>query len=272
MLKLILFAEILSTVLLLGCGTVQVNPGEEAVLTYKPYFWGKGGVDPQPISTGRITVWPSTDATIVNIKPDQYAEEFKDMMTKDDIPIQFSAFIQTRVLNSPVLVEKWGLNWYEKNVKEPFRSIIRDLCKEYSMNELVSSVVVSNKISTESKKRILDIVAKKGIPIEISMVVFGKVSPTGEVMAAITATASQQQRQLTEQERMKTEQFRKGAETERARADKAYVAAMGLSPDLFVKLEGIKSFEKAVDKCAGSQNCTLVIVPPNATISLPNGK
>ena len=38
-----------------------VNAGEEGVITYKPWIFGHGGVDPEPIATGLVwTVW-STD-------------------------------------------------------------------------------------------------------------------------------------------------------------------------------------------------------------------
>jgi len=258
--------------LFFACASVQVDPGQEAVLTDKPYFFGHNGVRPQPVGTGRAWVWYSTDATMVDIKPVQYSEEFKDMMSKDDVPMRFSTFLQTRALNTPQLIEKWGPDWYEKNVKEPYRSIVRNLCAEYSMQELVSRAAVDMTMGEEAKSQIEDIIKKKGIPVEIQMSVIGKISPRDEVMAAITATATQQQMQLTEQERMKTQQFRQGAETERAKADSAYMAAMGLSPDLFVKLEGIKSFERAVDACSSSRNCTLMLVPPNASAVLPNGK
>jgi regulator of protease activity HflC (stomatin/prohibitin superfamily) len=255
-----------------SCVSIQVDPGQEAVLTDKPYFFGHGGVQPKAVSTGRIWVWASTEATLVDVKPVQYSEEFKDMMTKDDVPIRFGTFLQTRALDTPRLVEKWGPDWYEKNVKEPYRSIVRNLCKEYSMQELVSSVAVDLRMSEEAKKQVEEIIRQKGIPVEIQMSVIGKISPREEVMTAITATATQQQLQLTEQERRKTQQFRQGAETERAKADNAYMAAMGLSPDLFVKLEGIKTFERAVEACAGSKNCTLLLVPPNTSLILPNGK
>lgn len=41
-----------------GCSYTSVDAGEEAVLIYKPYFFGHGGVDPTPVKTGATwTAW-----------------------------------------------------------------------------------------------------------------------------------------------------------------------------------------------------------------------
>jgi invasion protein IalB len=90
-------------------------------------------------------------------------------------------------------------------------------------------------------------------------------------MTAITATATQQQLQNTERQRALAQEIRKNAEVKRAEADNAYRQAMGLSPDLFVKLEGIKAYTLSVEECSRSKSCTLMIVPPNVSPVLHSG-
>ncbi len=255
-----------------ACHAVSIDPGEEAVLTDKPYFFGHGGVNPAPLGTGLTWVWWSTDATLLDIKPVQYDEAFGDMMSKDNVPVHFNVYIKTKVKNSPSLVERFGPNWYAMNVKEPFRTVVRNLCKKYDMNQLVSSTEANMAMAEEAKKEIIALISTTGIPVEVLTVTVGRIIPTQEVMTAITATATQQQLQNTERQRALAQEIRKNAETKRAEADNAYRQAMGLSPDLFVKLEGIKAFSTAVEDCAKSKGCTLMIVPPNVGTNLQAGK
>lgn len=257
---------------LAGCHAVSIDPGEEAVLTDRPYVFGHGGVRSEPLQTGLTWVWWSTDATLVNVKPVQYDEQFGDMMSKDNVPVHFNVYIKTRVKNSPLLVEKFGPAWYTMNVKEPFRTVVRNLCKKYDMNQLVSSTEVNMAMAEESKKEIIEIVKATGIPVEIQAVTIGRIIPTQEVMTAITATATQQQLQNTERQRALAQEIRKNAEVKRAEADNAYRLAMGLSPDLFVQLEGVKAFSGAVEHCSKAPNCTLMLVPPNIGATLKTGK
>ncbi len=255
-----------------ACHAVSIGPGENAVLTDRPYFFGHGGVRQEPAGTGLTWAWWSTDATLIDVKPVQYDELFNDMMSKDNVPVHFNVYIKTQIRNSPQLVEKFGPNWYTMNVKEPFRTVVRNLCKKYDMNQLVSSTEANEAMALEAKKEIIAIITASQIPVDVMSVTVGRIIPTNEVMTAITATATQQQLQNTERQRALAQEIRKAAEIKRAEADNAYRMAMGLSPDLFVQLEGIKAFSGAVENCSKSPNCTLMIVPPNVGTNLRAGK
>ena len=43
-----------------SCVNVAPDAGEEAVLIHKPYIFGHGGVDDEPVETGRKYTWIST--------------------------------------------------------------------------------------------------------------------------------------------------------------------------------------------------------------------
>ena len=64
----------------IGCiSPSTVDAGEEGVLIYKPWIFGHGGVDKNPLTTGLTwTVW-STEVERYNIKPMKATEEFKDI-------------------------------------------------------------------------------------------------------------------------------------------------------------------------------------------------
>jgi regulator of protease activity HflC (stomatin/prohibitin superfamily) len=273
----ILFWIFIALLLTIGsCVTanrVKVEPGFEAVLVDQPYFFGRGGIRQETVKTGAIWTWGSTDAIKVDMRPTQVEEHFDDMMSADNIPVNFHSYIKVHVTNAPQLIEKFGVKWYENNAKEAFRTIIRDLCKGAKMTDLVTDASLLVKMQVEAKQQIAETLVKVGIPVIVDGVTIGRITPNQSVMAAINATAAQQQMQKTQQERAKTEEFRRQGEINRADADNAYRQAMGLSPELFVRLEGIKAFEKAAESCAGSAKCSLVIVPPTGIgITLPHEK
>lgn len=259
-----------------GCNVahrVTVEPGFEAVLVDKPYFFGHGGIHQETVKTGAIWAWASTEAIKVDMRPTQIEETFDDMMSADNIPVNFHSYIKMHVTNAPQLIEKFGTKWYDNNAKEAFRTIIRDLCKGAKMTDLVTDASLLVKMQIDAKQQIAETLTKVGIPVVVDVVTIGRITPNQSVMAAINATAAQQQMQKTQQERAKTEEFRRQGEINRANADNAYRQAMGLSPELFVKLEGIKAFEKAAESCSGSPKCTLVITPPTGVgITLPHEK
>lgn len=266
-------------VLVLGIGScitanrVTVEPGFEAVLVDQPYFFGHGGIRQETVKTGAVWTWGSTHATQVDMRPIQVEEKFDDMMSADNIPVNFHSYIKVHVTNAPQLTEKFGLKWYDNNAKESFRTIIRDLCKGAKMTDLVTDASLLIKMQADAKQQIAETLGKIGIPVVVDAVTIGRITPNQSVMAAINATAAQQQMQKTQMERAKTEDFRRQGEINRAKADNAYREAMGLSPDLFVRLEGIKAFEKAAEACATSGKCSLVITPPTGVgITLPAGK
>ncbi|HRD40028.1 MAG TPA: hypothetical protein PLC65_15480, partial [Bacteroidia bacterium] len=72
-----------------SCSYVSVNGDEEAVLIMKPFFFGHGGVDETPVSSGRIMVAATTDDVIFKIKTVAYAEKFENLISDDNVPLDF---------------------------------------------------------------------------------------------------------------------------------------------------------------------------------------
>ena len=65
----LLIVMLLGLSVLGGCSRSVVNAGHEGVMTYQPYFFGSGGVDPDPIRAGAIwTAW-STGVERYDVRP-----------------------------------------------------------------------------------------------------------------------------------------------------------------------------------------------------------
>jgi len=67
------FALLLGALYLLmtsaGCVLMPIDAGHEGVLVEKPFFFGHGGVDPVPATTGRIRVAPTTQSLMSTFAP-----------------------------------------------------------------------------------------------------------------------------------------------------------------------------------------------------------
>ena len=73
-----------------GCLTPSsVGAGEEVVLVKKPWFFGHGGVEAEPVKTGLVWTAFSTEVVRVNVKPFNKTEPFDDLITKDNNPVDF---------------------------------------------------------------------------------------------------------------------------------------------------------------------------------------
>lgn len=252
---------------------VQVEAGYEAVLIDKPFFtiFGGGGVRSEPHVTGSKWLFFTTDAIMYDTRPKQETESFDDVkdgtITIDNIPIDFNAYIKVRPIagKTPKLHSSFGPDWYKQNLKELFRTSVRDEVAKTPMTALTTRQLnkEGKDILGEIQRVVLgemrEFVKAKGIDVEVMEVIVGKATPPGKVLEALAETASQQQRAKTEDERRKAEINRKGAEIERASADNAYRNSIGFTPEQFLKLEVAKKQVEAVEKCGAKANCTAII-------------
>src|SRR5512133_160720 len=115
--------------------SVKPGAGIEAVLVHKPLIFGHGGVDPEPVKTGRSYVWFTTEPIYVNMQPIQFNEHFEDLMSSDGVPLDFDSIIRLKVIDSITLIRDFGPQWYDKNVKAEFRNRVRQAVRKHGMNE-----------------------------------------------------------------------------------------------------------------------------------------
>lgn len=255
---------LVASLVLSACSVAKPDAGQEAVWVKQPMLFGSGGVDSEPVKTGRHYGALTSTAYIVDMLPQRIDIEFDDMMTKSGVPVSFHVVATYRITDSVKLVSKFGADqndqgvygfWY-RNIDQPIRTAVRDSVKQRDMQEMAISQSAADTVGAEVAGAANAIVKKYGIPIEIMAINVGRVNPPDAIKNQRIATAEQEQRVITEGQRKLAEDARKQAETSRAAADNAYREAMSLSPDQFLQLEAIK-MQKEV--CGDTKNCTFFL-------------
>ena len=261
-----------------GC-TANIEPGHEGVIFKKPYLFGSDGVEPEPVKPGRVWIAWTTSVMSVDMRPQRFDEEFDDMMTFDNAPVDFSAyaFLQVRQGKAPELISKFGKDLtqvWKADLQEQFRTMTRREALKRKMTPLITGfedasdptkqpVAVMEAIGERVRKQMEAYIEEKGLPIDIFDVQISKATPAGKVVDAMAETMAQQQRSKTEDERKKAEDSRKAAENSRATADREYMTRMGLDPAQYIQLEQIRAFREIAEKLAGQPNTHIVLSPGN---------
>ena len=250
-----------------GCSVAAPDAGHQVVWVEKPMFFGHGGIDSDPVTTGRSYGGLTSQASDVNMQPQRVDMEFDDMMTKSGVPVSFHVVLSFKITDAVKMVTQYGVdrdsdgNWgfWQRNLDQPIRTAVRDSVKKRDMQEMAIDQTASDAVGKEVTEAANRIVIEAGIPImfppdEINV---GRVNPPDAIKNQRIETAAQEQRAITEQQTKLAEDQRKAAEQSRAAADNAYREAMQLSPDQFLQLERIKMQR---DVCAhGGTNCTFFI-------------
>jgi len=235
-------AAIFLLVSLPGCLLVAVDAGHEGVLVEKPFFFGHGGVDTVPATTGRVFVAITTEVIDVDVRPLQYSEHF-DIISSENAPVSFDAFFIANVMvgRSPDLVSRFGPQWYVNNVKEAFRTIVREEVQKYALFELTTKpairTLLQNAIDQDVRVKIIE---KHKMPLVLTRVVVGGILPPKGVLEQTAETIKQEQRRITMIEFQKAEEAREKAEKQRGIADRAYREQLGLTAPEFVDLRRIE--------------------------------
>lgn len=225
-----------------GCIYATIDAGHEGVLVEKPFLFGHGGVDPIPIGTGRQMVAVTTEVIDVDIRPIQYSEHF-DIISSENAPLSFDAFFIANVMagRSPDLVSRFGPHWYANNVKEAFRTIVREEVQKYPLFELTTKPATRTRLqdAVEQEARI-KIIEKHKMPLVLNRVVIGSILPPKGVLEQTAETIKQEQRRITMIEFQKAEEAREKAEKQRGIADRAYREELGLTAPEFVDLRRVE--------------------------------
>src|ERR1035438_3557500 len=129
---------------LAGCTTASPDAGHQMVWVEKPVFFGHGGVDSTPVTTGRSYGALTSDAVDVNMLPQRVDMEFDDMMTSSGVPVSFHVVAQFRITDPVKLVSKYGADtddkgswgFWQRTVDQPLRTAVRDAVKKRDMQEI----------------------------------------------------------------------------------------------------------------------------------------
>ncbi len=255
--------------LLMGTACVAIEAGHEGVLVEQPFIFGHGGVDPVPTTTGRIWVVPTTKVIAVDVRPVQYAEHF-DIISAENAPVSFDAFLIANIVEgrSPELIAKFGPAWYRNNVKEPFRTFVREEVQKYQLFQLTTDPTTRTKLQDAIAREVqAKLIEKQNIPIQLNRVVVGSILPPKGVVEQTTETIVQEQRKLTMVQFQKAEEAREKAEMQRGVADRAYRESLGLTAPEFVDLRRIEVQKEIVDHAPSA--LTVIMGLERIGINLP---
>lgn len=236
----------IATFTMSSCHFVNCDADEEAVLVEQPWFWGHGGVDMTPATTGNTWAFPTTSAVFFKTTPQRYDEAFDDIFSNDNTPLDFHSYITIQIKKgkSPILLTNYGVDWYKNNIQTKYRNFTREEVSKYSPFDLISNREVLNKIDSAVIAKVNDYLAELSksaeFPIVITQVTTGHAKPNDDQLTEMNATAAAIQKTKTQERNKEMEIIRAEAEKARAYADKAYMNAMNLSADQFIQLKYIE--------------------------------
>ena len=245
-----------------GCSfSTAINGGMEGVFVRKPLFFGSGGVVAEPASAGRAwRVW-TTSVYKYDIKPQIYEEVFVDLITADNNPVQFSAFLRARAIagKTPILHELWGADWYRSNVQQRFRMLNRDFAKSQKLFDLTSDQEVADKMRITVLEKLQAFATENDIPVEILDVNIGRILPDRQILEETVRTAAQAQRVITEHKRSIAEIARKDAEMNKALADKEYRDQFGMSNPEYLELRRLEIEKEKIEVVKDKENVSIIL-------------
>lgn len=248
--------------LLAGCHAITTEPGTETVLVDNPWVVGHGGVRDETQKPGMSWYWWSTTGVAVPVTPIKYDEPLDHLATADNNFINYASYFVLQWRDPAYHVKNFGYaKWYENNLKEQYRTIVRDVTKRFPMTSIMTDPATLNSIETEIAAQFRKHIETTGLHVNLINVNMGKALPDAPVIAEMNNTAAQQQRKKTEIQRKLAEDSRLQAEQSRAAADNAYRESMRLDAAQFVQLESIKRYS---DACRENKSC--VIVQGNAPV------
>ena len=193
--KIALSAMILA---LTGCSVYATDAGHEVVLVDKPWFFGHGGVESEPVKTGRTWAAITTEGVDVYMQPQKFDTELPDTMTSDGVPITFHAIVVLQVIDSVSLIKSFGPDWYRNNMEEQFKTMVRQAVRRRGMNETAISTTALDAIDAEIHDALLAFIKEKGLPVKLVTMTVGKANPPDAIKSQRIETAAQEQRVQTE--------------------------------------------------------------------------
>ena len=236
-----------------NCHSVSPDADEEAVLIYKPWFFGHGGVDDDAVESGLTWCWWSTHSETFKIIPVKHQVDMNDLFSDDNTPLDFHTIIITQIKKgkTPILLQNYGTDWFNTNLYNEYCNLVRDHISQHSPFDLMSNRSILNEIDAKVLNRMrlfVDSLSKdKEFPIIIKQVTIGKATPNDKQLEEMNNTAKAVQAKQTQERQAEVEMAREKAERQRAKADKAYREELGLTIPQFIELRKWEVIEKKKD-------------------------
>lgn len=231
-----------------SCSRVSADINEEVVFDQHPIF-GKGGISLVPLKEGSCVVSPLTKTYKFVMHPVQHEEHFANLSTSDQTFVDLNAFLTLKPHRglTPLLLREWGNAWYENNVQEAFREMVRNKLCAFAMLDLVANRQIYDEIKGDIREQIKEHIAKIGLPVEVVALVISKVEPPEEIRNELNTLSQEKAKEQTQKQKLRTEEARLAAEQARARADRAYMKEMGFTPAQYIEYLRAKALDNRSD-------------------------
>ncbi len=188
--KTVFLAALAGSVALSACTNPEVPAGHEGYIHHVPLIFGKMEYRKSlqgPASTG--VSWRLFTKNI-DMQEKNIPEKFK-LLSSDDLKVDFEVNTRIRLRPGTVkqIVEEWGgENWYEWNVKEPLRTIVRTEVMKVSATDIQ---LKTDQVGAAIREKLL---AKyRDTPIDIQSVDIGSFKFPEDVSEAIRRKIAKQQ-------------------------------------------------------------------------------
>jgi hypothetical protein len=238
-----------------GYDNARTPAGHEGYVFHDPIFMGKQEfVETQvgPTSTG--LVWRQFVENI-DMRPDTYGEKYK-IVTNKDMNLTFESYARIKLKQGTVkeIVEEFGgEDWFENNVKRPYRSSVREEVRKYDPFEVKNN---TEKIAVDTLTRLRE--RYDGTPIIFESLDIGNIDYPENVQTEINAKVAADQR--LERSKVETYIAREDAETLReiakGKRDSQKIINETLTPR-YLQYEAIETYRQL----AKSENTTFVVAP-----------
>lgn len=230
-----------------SCHGVRPGADEEAVLIKKPWFFGHGGVDLNPVQTGLTWCVFSTSSEYFKIVPVRHEVKLDDIFSDDNTPLDFKSVVITQIEKgkSPILLQNYGTDWFTVNLYNYFCNVVREHVSQHSPFDLMSNrevlAEIDKKVLSQMQSYVAQLSKTKEMPVIIKDVIIGKATPNKEQLEEMNRTAKVVQAKQTQEREYEVQIVREKAEKQKAKADKAYMNEMNLSPSQFINLKWIET-------------------------------
>lgn len=269
--KLINYSIILLTIISISsCYRVKPNADEESVIIAKPFLFGHGGVDNTPVESGATWVAATTDHVEFKIVPVNIAEDFENVMTKDNTPVGITVNVTLQIQKgkSPQLYQKFGQAWYDNSISPLFRTNVRNEFSKYELFDLTSkrqtSVAIQTYLNSFLEKRIKDL----NIPVKVIQIAIAGIVPPDAVLDETKKTAAHNQEIYSQTQRALAESSRKQAEINKAIADKAYQNQMNMTTQEYLSLRHLEIEKEKVELIKNNKNISIIFGNANPVLPI----
>lgn len=185
---IILVSSVMS---LAACTNPNSPAGHEGYVFENPRVFGSGGYRDTLIGPSNygVSLWRNQVINI-DMRPNTYTETFK-ILANDDLNISFNfhAVVQIKTGTVKQVVEKFGgEKWYERYVRETFRTFVRDAVQKYDSRSLKTN---RENIALEVSNNLEEYL--ETTPFRITKVVVGNINYPEIVANAVEKRLAAQQ-------------------------------------------------------------------------------